>query len=135
MKIGLSLSLCVRDILLGRVREEEVECLIVGTMFLSDEQFEHVLDGYAPMYWRLGLQQPILERDERFMLQGKAIARRLRDAGKLHQPRADGLNEPSIVDGHWIDTQNVALIEQYVLEPRRDPRRINAEFMGQYHAP
>jgi hypothetical protein len=65
--IGLSLSLCVADILRGRVKEEDVTFIVAGcAIHESDpEHLEYVLSSYAGNYWYPNPEE------------GKAIARRL----------------------------------------------------------
>jgi hypothetical protein len=45
--IGLSLSFCVRDIVLGRVQESDVERIIARTAMQSDADFEEVIAVYS----------------------------------------------------------------------------------------
>jgi len=94
-KVGLSLSLCVRDILRGKIKEEEVKEIIANTN-ASPEQWEGLLRDYKESYWQ---ENP----DE-----GEAIARRLYEAGKIKQPRQEGRAAHSIAAGHWIEADKVA---------------------------
>jgi len=94
-KVGLSLSLCVRDILRGKIKEEEVKEIIAGTN-ASPEQWDGLMKNYKESYWR--------ENPE----EGEAIARRLLDAGKIRQPRQEGKAAHNIASGHWIEAEEVA---------------------------
>lgn len=91
MKIGLSLSLCVKDILAGKVEEAEVSRLVVGTAFPDADGFESVLECYAQTYWRKDPER------------GMAIARRWRAEGRIEQPRMTGGRAPDVSRGHWVD--------------------------------
>lgn len=76
MKIGLSLSFCVKDIQKGLVREDEVQFIISGTA-VEDYQFEECVEHYCESYW---IMDP--EGHSR-------IARRLWEQKKIHQPKLD----------------------------------------------
>ena len=92
--VGLSLGICVNDILLGRIREEEVREIITNTN-ASLEQWDELLDKYKHQYW---YKNP----DE-----GEAIARRLLDAGKIRQPRQEGKPLHDTSEGNWIGADQV----------------------------
>lgn len=99
--IGLSLSFCVSDILRGRKREEDVTLIIAGTAIRPNdpEHLTYVLTSYATSYWCADPEQ------------GREIARRLWDAGKIFQPRVHGGEAPNIGAGHWIAiTQQMRLL-------------------------
>ena len=49
--IGLSLSLCVIDILEGRVSERDIEKIIASTKAESPEGWEDVIGIYKESYW------------------------------------------------------------------------------------
>jgi hypothetical protein len=89
--IGLSLSFCIKDILYGRIREEDVHLIIAGTCARTDADFEHMIGvNYAGDYWYLDPQR------------GLRIARRLWREGKIFQPRVYGGEAPNIASGHWL---------------------------------
>jgi hypothetical protein len=89
MRIGLSLSFCVQDILNGHVDIDEVEYIICGTCFRNHREFEKGIQIYSNSYW---LDAPEV---------GKHIARKLWNAGKLLQPRLEGYSVPNILNGIW----------------------------------
>ena len=66
MKIGFSLSYCVKDIIDGKVREDEVLLLIAGTLTPTEEDWQHVMELYSESYW------------DGHGAEGMAIANRLR---------------------------------------------------------
>lgn len=95
MLIGLSLSLCVIDIMKGLVQEEEVGKIIAGTAADTPEAWEKVLQDYSKIYWRKSPEQ------------GEAIARRLIEAGKIEQPRITQFRCPSIANRIlWVQDES-----------------------------
>jgi len=88
-KIGLSLSFCVKDILRGNIKEEEVKEIIAGTD-ASLDQWDELMKNYKENVW---LKNP--EECE-------AIARRLYEAGKIKQPRQEDKKAHHMAGG-WIE--------------------------------
>jgi hypothetical protein len=100
--IGLSLSLCVRDIIAGRVNPVEVSLIVADIKAATDEQFHFVLDRYAENYWR---ENPNY---------GKALANKLREQGRLIQPRLLEQNhEHNIANGWWVLTNGNFLLDRW----------------------
>jgi hypothetical protein len=102
MKIGLSYSRCVRDIVDGIVDIEDVLVLITRTDFdpHNDEQWAGIWQGYR---MRSGWSQPewgnYSEEDEgKFRL----ITTELYSLGKMHQPRQFGAH-PSRRPEIWLE--------------------------------
>ena len=99
MKIGLSYSRCVRDIVQGRVDIDDVLVLISRTDFdpHDDEQWSEIWKGYRyglyPEWWDCG------DRDEDHYRQ---VSRDLWDSGRLHQPRKFGF-KPRRHSYHWLE--------------------------------
>jgi hypothetical protein len=103
MKIGLSYSRCVRDIVDGKVDIEDVLVLITRTDFdpHNDEQWSSIWNGYRERY---GLSNPewIAYEDsdeDRF----RSISIELWESGKLHQPRKFGAH-PGRRPEIWLET-------------------------------
>lgn len=96
MKIGLSLSRCVRDIVEGRVDIRDVLVLITRTDFdpYDHEQWENIWNGYnhASPEWR-GLDRDAVT----------TVVFQLWDAGKIHQPRQFGAH-PRRRPEYWLET-------------------------------
>ena len=88
--IGLSLSFCVRDIALGKVKLEQVERIVTGTAAATPEAWEELLAVYKEIYW-----SDCPEECER-------IARILYEEGKIEQPRLSGEEARNIAAGHWL---------------------------------
>ena len=87
---GLSLSLCVSDILRGLVNESDVDGIVAGTMAKNDKDFTKVTETYQEYYW-----------DDHG--EGSEIAWRLWRDGKIYQPRCDGHDPHNIAYGHWVE--------------------------------
>jgi len=100
MKIGLSLSRCMRDILEERVDIEDVLVIIARTDIdpHDAEHWAQIWEGY--LYG--GLSRPEwagLESREDAM---RDILVSLFESGKLHQPRQFGAH-PRRLPYHWLD--------------------------------
>ena len=86
MKIGLSFSRCVRDIVDGVVDIDDVLIVISRTDFdpLNDEQWQGIWEGY---HWNNPEWADYPDEDEdRF----RSVAIELWESGKFHQPRKFG---------------------------------------------
>jgi hypothetical protein len=96
MKIGLSLSRCVRDIVEGRVDINDVLILITRTDFdpTVQEQWDSIWDGYTSM----NPEWYNLEHDAVY-----AVVMNLWTSGRMHQPRKFGYNPPRRRE-FWLET-------------------------------
>jgi hypothetical protein len=96
MKIGLSLSRCVRDIVEGHVNIDDVLVLIARTDFdpTVPEQWDSIWVGYISYNpeWR-GLEHDAVRN----------VVLRLWDSGRIHQPRKFGYNPPRRQE-FWLET-------------------------------
>jgi hypothetical protein len=101
MKIGLSYSRCLADIIDGKVDIKEVLVVISRTNFdpRNSEQWDSIWNGYvygANPAWRMYSE----EDKERFHI----ATIELYEAGKLHQPRQFG-SHPTHVSYYWLEAQ------------------------------
>lgn len=99
MKIGLSYSRCVRDIIDGLVEIDDVLVLITRTDFdpHNDEQWKGIWDGY---HWNNPEWGNYPDEDEdRF----RSVSIELWESGKLHQPRKFGAH-PARRPEIWLET-------------------------------
>jgi hypothetical protein len=103
MKIGLSYSRCIRDIVDGEVDINDVLVVITRTDFdpHNDEQWSGIWQGYHSRY---GLSNPEWanyppEDESKF----RDISIELYDSGKMHQPRKFGAH-PSRRPEIWLET-------------------------------
>ena len=96
MKIGLSLSRCVRDIVEGQVDIHDVLVLITRTDFdpTVDSQWTAIWEGYNT----LSPEWAGLEHDD-----VKSVVFDLWDSGKIHQPRKFGAS-PRRRPEYWLET-------------------------------
>ena len=103
MKVGLSYSRCIRDIIDGVVDINDVLVVITRTDFdpNNDEQWAGIWEGY---HGYGGLSNPEWahypdEDEDKF----RAITKQLYNTGKMHQPRQFGAH-PSRRPEIWLET-------------------------------
>jgi len=112
MKIGLSYSRCVRDIVDGTIDIEDVLVVIARTDFdpHDDEQWKSIWEGYGGGHTNsfsqgfFGSSNPEwagypAEDEDRF----RSVSIELWESGKLHQPRKFGAH-PSRRPEIWLET-------------------------------
>ena len=90
--IGLSLSVCIRDIARGIVDVKDVSYIITSTNLNGD--MDQAYKIYSESYWR-DVKDAAYE----------ALSI-LRQEGKIFEPRTKGLPYPNISDGHWIPSDS-----------------------------
>jgi hypothetical protein len=115
MKIGYSLSRCVKDIVEGRVDPEDVTVLITRTHFdpTLDDQWYEIWHGYA--YEQRGPWTGLRHREDEI----RAVICQLWHDGKIHQPRKFGAHLPN-AHHHW---REVVLVDE---ELEKNPMAKNA---------
>ena len=87
--VGFSVSLCIKNILDGKVDEKDVKVLFAGTNWRSKADLKQVIDSYSETYWRKNPKK------------AKAILNRLIAAGKIIQARAFGFDACNIAHNYW----------------------------------
>ena len=103
MKIGLSYSRCVRDIVDGTVDLDDVLVVVARTDFdpHNDEQWSDIWQGY---HSRSGWSNPewfsYPDEDE---IKFRDVSKELWTRGKLHQPRKFGAH-PHRLPYYWLET-------------------------------
>jgi hypothetical protein len=103
MKIGLSYSRCVRDIVDGKVGIDDVLVIVARTDFdpYNDEQWAGIWQGYRQ---RGGWSNPewsnYTDEDE---IKFRSVSIVLWEEGKLHQPRKFGAH-PHRLPYYWLET-------------------------------
>lgn len=75
MLTGVSLSMCVKQMVEQNIPTSRVWEINSGTSFSNDDQFNQVMDFYAEHYWR------------KFPEEAKAICSQLRKEGKIQQAK------------------------------------------------
>lgn len=87
--IGFSFSECIRDIISGKAKLEEVEKIYTLTACRSDEDWNLVIIGYMEHCWTI---DPIGAR---------TAALELLSTGKIIQPRLSFMKVPDRTNGIW----------------------------------
>lgn len=95
MKIGFSLGRCVRDIVSGKISEDEVAFIITATNIREIEQLDQVIEDY--MYrndYLVGLDEAECKR----------VAQNLWNSNRLIQPRREGIHRhKQPANSIWVD--------------------------------
>lgn len=90
MLIGLSIRFCIKDILLGDIDENDVRYIISNTVCTSEESWAEIEKECLRLHWGGDTK-------------GSMILKRLREAGKIIQPR---LVDPNFMTdlhrGRWF---------------------------------
>jgi hypothetical protein len=106
MKIGTSLGKCVRSILAGEVKEEDVLFIVSNTKCPDLDRLMDVIDEYYYTYQGASGRGAAYDMSGYELEDARAIATRLMEVGKLHQPRCVGAsvfgNAHSLSDT-WYD--------------------------------
>jgi hypothetical protein len=89
MKIGTSLGKCVKSILAGEVKEEDVLFIVANTMAPDLDRLMAVIEEYYYTY-QGSRSRAAYDMSDYELADAKAIATRLMESGKLHQPRCVG---------------------------------------------
>lgn len=89
--IGLSLSLCIQDMLEKDIKLSEILYIISGTKCKNLKEFTSIVNTYGELYWQKDLDR------------GKLIAMSLWDKGKIVQPAINEnmYNVESLCNGIW----------------------------------
>lgn len=107
MKIGLSFSRCVRDIVEGKVDIADVLIIIARTDFdpHDDDQWQQIWGGYgggnggrSSIWSRPEWADFNAEDEDRF----RSVSIELHESGKLHQPRQFG-SHPRRMPYYWLE--------------------------------
>ena len=100
MKVGLSLSRCLRDVYEGKVEENDVLVIIARTDIdpSNDKHWKQIWDGY--LYG--GLSYPEWQGMEDHEDGMRQLLINLYDDGKLHQPRQFKAH-PQRMPYYWLE--------------------------------
>ena len=101
MKIGLSLSRCMRDIIEARVDYDDVLVIIARTDFdpYDESHWNGIWQGYRYGEWTDA--EPNLSEEEASEVY-RDVAKSLYSNGKLHQPRKFG-SHPQRMPYYWLE--------------------------------
>lgn len=100
MKIGLSMSRCIRDIFEDKVDMRDVLVIISRTDF--DPHIDRHWDGIWDGYIYGGYSNPEWAGLEEHKEEMRRLVTQLYDGGKLHQPRQFGAH-PARMNNYWLD--------------------------------
>jgi hypothetical protein len=89
MKIGTSLGRCVKDILDGHIRYEDVLFIVTNTNCPTLKTLMEVIEEYYYAYRGSLGKGGAYDLSAHSLESAKMIAQRLFENGKLHQPRAN----------------------------------------------
>ena len=106
MKVGLSFSRCLRDLIEGRVDYEDILVIIARTDFNphDDDHWQNIWDGYRYGGWSNAEwadsedDTGVTNAEEIY----RNVAKQLYDNGKLHQPRQFGSHPPRL-NHIWLE--------------------------------
>ena len=104
MKIGLSYSRCIRDIIDGKVAMRDVLVIVARTDFdpRDDEQWAGIWEGYGGGSHPGGIwsnpEWAGYDDEDKF----REVTLELYNTGKLHQPRQFGTH-PVRLNNYWLD--------------------------------
>jgi len=91
MKIGLSLSRCVADVINGVVKVEDINHIITNTCARDEHDWTTLIAGYCRSNWRANPVRAV------------RVVDLLRAAKKIVQPRVDDPDHfHSIRNGIWV---------------------------------
>lgn len=115
MKIGFSLGRCIRDIVMGKISEDEVAFIITATCIREVEQLGPVIQDY--MYrndYLAGLDEAECQR----------VALSLWNNNKLIQPRREGIHRhKQPANSIWVDMFPTELSENEAVRKTWDAYR------------
>lgn len=107
MKIGLSYSRCVRDIVDGKVSIDDILVIITRTDFdpNNDKQWQGIWDGYhwRNPEWHSGFNPEWADYPDEDEAKFRDVTIDLYDSGRMHQPRKFGAH-PRRLPHIWLET-------------------------------
>jgi len=115
MKIGFSLGRCIRDIVMGKIAEDEVAFIIGATNIREVDQLDRVIEDY------MFRDEYLYGLDE---AECKRVALSLWNSNKLLQPRREGIHrhkQPS--NSIWVDMFPTELSENEAVKKAWDGYR------------
>ena len=101
MKVGLSFSRCLRDIIEGKVDYDDVLVIVSRTILdpYNDNHWNSIWEGYTTGGYSHPEWKDHKDKNDEF----RKLAVRLYDCGKLHQPRQFKLGNPVRLPYYWLD--------------------------------
>jgi len=101
MKVGLSFSRCLRDIIEDKVKYDDILVIVSRTNIdpYNDKHWDSIWEGYT----RGGYSHPEWANHKDKSDDFRKLAARLYYNGKLHQPRKFRLGNPVRLPYYWLD--------------------------------
>ena len=102
--IGLSVSLCVKDVIEGKMAIGDVEKIISRTACETTDAWDEVIARYKARFWHHAPEK------------AETIIRRLIADGKVSQPRLaadEKMPDLHAVGGHWVKSEEEVIYEPY----------------------
>ena len=101
MKVGLSFSRCLRDIIEGKVEYDNVLVIVSITILdpYTDNHWNSIWEGYTTGVYSHPEWKDHKDKNDEF----RKLAVRLYDCGKIHQPRQFKLGNPVRLPYYWLD--------------------------------
>ena len=101
MKVGLSFSRCLRDIIEGKVDYDDVLVIVSRTILdpYNDNHWNSIWEGYTTGGYSHPEWKDHKDKNDEF----RKLAVRLYDCGKIHQPRQFKLGNPVRLPYYWLD--------------------------------
>ena len=116
MLIGTSLGKCVKDILDGKVKEEDVFFIASNTMCPDLPRLMDVIETY----YHERSYMPDYDMSAHTVEDAKALAQRLYENGQLHQPRCfTDVHRAHLLNDTWYEivptpsTHNQSVLDAY----------------------
>jgi len=115
MKIGFSFGRCIRDIVMGKISEDEVAFIIGATNIREPEQLKHVINDYMfREEYLYGLDEAECQR----------VGLSLWNTNKLIQPRREGIHRhKQPTNSIWVDIFPTELSENDAVKKAWDAYR------------
>jgi hypothetical protein len=115
MWIGTSLGKCLKSILDGKVKEEDVLVIVTNTMCPNLERLMDVIDHYY-----FSPPSRAYDMSAHSFGDAKAVAQRLYEHGQLHQPRCfTDVHRAHLLNDTWYEiapspsTHNQSVMDAY----------------------
>lgn len=127
MKIGFSFGRCVRDIVTGKVRIDDVLLINARTRMDKVEDLDYVIGEYLNESTYLGG----LDREECLV-----VARELYTSGRIHQPRTFGAwRQPVAGDYVWMDVVPTEITDNPAIKDAWESYQTVLKLGGDYLPP
>jgi hypothetical protein len=101
--IGLSVSLCFRDMAMGKVDPASVTKVVGRTAARDQKAWNYVISCYRKAHWGEDMAGDTAE----------ALLRKFLAEGKVYQPRLDPIPQYPVYDTHWVESEDQVQLEDW----------------------